>query len=727
MFHYDNRSHYLCYNIRGDNVKIIEGLNKEQKEAVLSEAQHIRVIAGAGSGKTRVLISRILYLIHNKGIAPHRICAITFTNKAANEMSDRLRSYDDRSSAVNTSTIHALCVRILRDEHQAVGLTRYFTILDVPDQESILREIYKAQGIDRKKISFRNALTYISEVKFSKLNTPPLKYMSYDEWTLELYDAIFKGYVKRTKELSALDFDDLLIETEKLLQSNEQVRQRWQARFDVILVDEFQDVDNVQYGIIQALAGTDNSLYVVGDPDQTIYTWRGADVRNITHFDDVYPDAQTITLHQNYRSTQVILDAANQLIQYNQERTDKDLLATKETTHDIAYEEFMNAEDESYWITSHLRTLKDSGQSYNEMAVLYRSSYLTRSLERLLVQRGIPYVVYGGLRFYERKEIKDTVSFLRMITHSDDLALRRSIGARPRGIGNKTLENYWDTAQERQCTMYEAMLDDVLDRRAGARILEYVNLIEDLKEAAETKSIADLIEMVLREGGMSAYYKQKDEEDRIETVKELKVDAMNFADAGGDGNLDEYIQMVSLYGEKADIRNEEHVRLMTIHASKGLEFNNVFIMGVSESIFPSKRALQESSMLALEEERRLMYVAITRAKERLYISNNNDYSFVQNTSLRPSRFIKEAKLNEEKPRYSQYEESMVQTLVDMMDEEDDLPLVFKKGDAIYHSIFGMGVIIKVEREFYTIAFSHPHGLKVISKEFKGLRAKESIS
>ena len=706
-------------------MEILKDLNEEQRLAVQSDAQFIRVIAGAGSGKTRVLISRILYLMQKRNMAPYRICAITFTNKAANEMKERLGVIDGATSSVNTSTIHALCVRILREEHEAIGLTRYFTILDVADQESILREIYKAHDINRKEINFRRALSFISDLKFAGTQATPVSFLNESPFTLGQLETIFKHYVQRARQLNALDFDDLLIETNKLLNNNEAVRVRWQNRYEAILVDEFQDVDNVQYGIIQSLVGKDNQLYVVGDPDQTIYTWRGADVRNITHFDTLYPEAKTITLHQNYRSSQVILDAANQLIHYNKERTDKDLTSSKDVAYPIEYKEFYDADSESYWIGSTIKDLKDQGSSYDECAVLYRSSYLTRSLERVLVQRGIPYIVYGGLRFYERMEIKDTVAFLRMISHGDDLALRRSIGSAPRGIGNKTLEDYWDKAQYQHLTMYEVMHQEVVDKVAGARVRAYVKLIEKLKILSLDHSIADLIEVILDEGGLSAHYKKKDEEDRIETVKELKVDAMNFAQASGDNNLADYIQMVSLYGEKADVKDEEHVRLMTVHASKGLEFTNVFIMGVSEAIFPNKRALEERQMDALEEERRLMYVAITRAKDRLFVSNNTDYSFVLNTALRPSRFISEGQI-------SQKEKSIINTnqaartyvfgqgTVELEEEDEDEAIRFFSGDSIVHPVFGEGIVISTKGDVYEIAFAFPHGVKSIGKAFKGI-------
>ena len=707
-------------------VKILEGLNNEQREAVISDAQHIRIIAGAGSGKTRVLISRILYLIQKMNVDAYRICAITFTNKAANEMKERLEAYSDDGVGVNTSTIHALCVRILRQEHEAIGLTRFFTILDTADQESILREIYKQKGYERQKLSFRTALNYISDVKF-QTHAGQLLELQMDDHTLQQLKTIYKMYTTRARALNALDFDDLLIETYKLFQSRDDIKHRWQARYDVILVDEFQDVDHNQYGIIQALAGQDNQLYVVGDPDQTIYTWRGADVKNITQFEQVYPDAKTITLHLNYRSSQLILDAANNLIQYNKERTAKDLVAASTVEFPIHYEQFSSGEDEAYWIALKIKQLQDSRESLDEIAVLYRSSYLTRNLERLLIQRGIPYLVYGGMRFYDRKEIKDTVAFLRMITHGDDLALRRSIGSCPRGIGNKTLEDTWEKAQAQSLSMYEVMYQEVESKMAGVRIRAYVQLIEHLKDLAQTEPIATLIDVILDKGGLSAYFTKKGEEDRIDTVKELQVDAMRFEETSGGETLHEFIQMVSLYGEKAEVSQDAHVKLMTIHASKGLEFNNVFIMGVAENVFPSQRALAQRFQEALEEERRLMYVAITRSRHRLFVTNNNEYSYVAGIPLRASRFIKESGLLRTIEQYQPKEQNdrRIYTLQDV-DGDDDEDLneqveVFEAADVIHHSYFGDGIVIDANGDQYKIAFSFPHGIKQIQKNFKGLK------
>lgn len=707
------------------NVDILKGLNKEQTEAVKSESQHIRVIAGAGSGKTRVLISRIIYLIKQRQIPAYKICAITFTNKAANEMKQRLEDLEPSAYGVNTSTIHALCVRILRDEHEAIGYPRYFTILDVSDQESILKEIYRQHNIDRKQFEIRKTLSMIGEMKFNP-GKQALNNLYLDPDTIEMNEKIFRLYRARCRDLQALDFDDLLLETHHLLRDRPDITKRWQDRYDVILVDEFQDVDNIQYGIIQNLAGKVNQLYIVGDPDQTIYTWRGADVRNITQFDKLYPDTQTITLNTNYRSSQIILDAANELIQYNKERTAKDLVAHQQLSQPIQYQEFPSSDDEAYWIANQIKYLQDKGEAFHEMAVLYRSSYLTRSLERLLIQRGIPYLIYGGTRFYDRKEVKDMVAFLRMITHGDDLALRRSVGSSPRGIGNKSLEGYWDRAQGENSTMYQVMLSDVENQVAGARIKAYVELIETLRFMAETESIVTLIDYTLEKSGMAAYLKKKDEEDRIDNIKELQMDAMQFEKSGTDETLHDFIQMVSLYGEKSDVVEEDHVRLMTIHAAKGLEFNNVFIMGVAEGVFPSRRSLMESHMVGLEEERRLMYVAITRAKMHLYVSNNSEYSFVSGGSLRPSRFIKESGVARKPvPALKKESDRRVYTLFETeVDEEELIPSHLLNKDAlVHHSYFGDGIITKVNKESFVIDFGSIHGKREIAKRFEGLRER----
>lgn len=715
----------LWYNYSGDKMNSINALNKAQKEAVLTEAQHVRIIAGAGSGKTRVLTTRITHLIQDKGIAPYRICAITFTNKAANEMKDRMESMLPQAVSVHTSTIHALCVRIIREEYEALDLVRNFSILDTADQNSLMKEAYNKFEYDRKELTIREVLNYISSNKIAKVSVKNAEILANGNFMEEKKARLYKYYQERLKQLMALDFDDLLIKVDDLLKENEYVRNKWQSKFQVILVDEFQDVDVIQYGIIQSLAGNDNALYVVGDPDQTIYTWRGADVDFITRFDRVYPDAVTITLNQNYRSTQHILNSANALINYNTDRPDKELFANKESDFQVEYASLGDQDDESYWIVSKILELKQAGGSYLDTAVLYRSNYLSRSLEKILMARQIPYVIYGGLRFYDQMEIKDLMSHLKMITHADDLSLRRSVISPRRGIGEKTLDNYFIRSIEDESSIYEVMLFDVQHHQASKRVKDYVEMIENFKEVSKTLSIADLIDYVIIHSGLQSHFIKIDEEVRIESMRELMSDATYFVDNYEDASLADYIQMVSLYGDKGEVVEGDYLRLMTVHAAKGLEFENVIIMGLSDNIFPNRNSVQEG-LSGLQEERRLMYVAITRAKERLFLTNNSGFNFIMGSYLRESRFIKEMELEKKKVKP---EILAVDTRSAIHEFEAEMrpKTRFKKADIIIHEAFGEGIVIAVEDSKLRIAFNFPHGMKVIDRSYKGIRLKGDLS
>ncbi|MDE8055349.1 UvrD-helicase domain-containing protein [Erysipelothrix rhusiopathiae] len=712
----------------------IQGLNKEQKEAVLTKAKHVRVIAGAGSGKTRVLTTRIVHLIADLGYYPSKICAITFTNKAANEMKERMEAMLPDAIRVHTSTIHSLCVRIIREEYEALNLVRNFTILDTSDQQAVMREAYKQFDYDRKDISFREALTYISNNKFARVDVAQAERMAGSNYHEQKKVNLYRFYVNRLHELFALDFDDLLLEVNRLFKENLEVRDKWRRRFDVVLVDEFQDVDHVQYGIVDALVGDENQLYVVGDPDQTIYTWRGANVDFIIDFDKKYPESETITLNQNYRSTQHILDSANTLIKNNKERPDKALYANKESEFPVQYATLDDGDAEAYWVANRMLELHDEGHSYLDMAVLYRSNYLSRALEKVLMARRIPYVIYGGLRFYDQAEIKDMMSYLRMITHGDDLALRRSIAMPRRGIGEKTLDTIMLQAREREMTMYESMLYDVHHQQATPKIRNYVMMIEDFREMAQEASIETIMQYVLKRSGLREHFEKIQELERVESLKELIGDALTFQENYENPSLDEYIQMVSLYGDKSEVVEGEYVRLMTVHAAKGLEFENVFIMGLADNIFPNKNSIQEGSG-GIQEERRLMYVAITRAKERLFLSNNIGYNFVAGGYARASRFIKEMHLDEktsEMEATPTISRSEVQDAISSFEKASGLSklkkkIKFKSGDQVVHDDFGEGIVIRVDDDTIKIAFNFPHGTKVISRKYAGIRLKGDMS
>lgn len=711
---------------------MIEELNPQQKEAVLTQSQHVRVIAGAGSGKTRVLTTRIVHLIRDLGYFPSRICAITFTNKAANEMKERMEKMHPDAVRVHTSTIHSLCVRILREEYDAVGLIRNFIILDSADQQSILRDAYKEFQYDRKELPMRDVLNYISNNKIADVSVNQAIMLAGNDTYESRKAKVYAYYMKRCKDMSALDFDDLLIVVNKLFKEDERIRQKWQRRFQVILVDEFQDVDMIQYGIVQSLVGDENELYVVGDPDQTIYTWRGANVNFIIDFDQHYPDAETIVLNQNYRSSQNILDKANHLIINNSNRHEKDLFANKTNEHEVTYQGFDSAEEEAAWIAKTINELKHDGGSYLDSAVLYRSNYLSRALEKALVSRQIPYVVYGGLRFYDQAEIKDMMSYLRMITHADDLALRRSIGVPRRGIGEKSLDTISLTARDRGITMYESMLIDVQDGSASPKVRKYVNMIESFKQMAQTLPVDRLMRNVLEESGLKAHFEKLEEMERLASINELIQDAVQFQKSYEDSGLEEYIQMISLYSDKEDVVTGDYVRLMTIHASKGLEFENVFILGLSDDIFPNRNSIREGKD-GIQEERRLMYVAITRARERLFLSNNFGFNFAISGTPRVSRFIKEMGFEEgsKNPFMGSLEmDSFIDVSVEAYEREAGFIRKnnkFKKGNIVVHTEFGEGIIINVEDEMMRVAFNFPYGTRTISKKFQGIALKGDLS
>lgn len=700
-----------------------KGLNAEQKLAVTSEAKHIRVIAGAGSGKTRVLTMRIAYLVQELGYNPYKICAITFTNKAANEMKDRIETMLDADQHVHVSTIHSLCVRIIREEYEALNLVRNFTILDTADQDVILKEAYTLYGYTRKEITYREVLNYISNNKMANVTIKQAYNIAsnndHEEKKAKLYDY----YMNRLRELFALDFDDLLLKVYHLFKDNQKIVDKWQGRYEVVLVDEFQDVDNIQYRIIDSLVGDKNELYVVGDPDQTIYSWRGANVDNILSFDTLYPKAETITLHQNYRSTQNILNSANRLISFNPNRLEKDLLSNKDAGAPIVYMQVDDEMSEAHFIARQIKELHEQGLPYIDMAILYRSNYLSRSIERVLTNLQIPYVIYGGLRFYDRKEIKDMMSYLRMVSHGDDLALKRSVASPRRGIGDKTLQGIFDRAQVYETTMYQEMKRMIEAKEAGPRIREYVELIEGFATFYnEHKSIRELMVKVHEESGLRAQYDKNEEIERNENVKSLMGEASEFNRNNEDATLEDYVQMVSLYGDKAEVLEGDYIRLMTVHAAKGLEFDTVFLIGMNDRIFPNQNSMKEGPS-GLAEERRLAYVAITRAMHRLYITSNSGYNYVMEVSNRPSRFIKEMDL-EDRPQQTETRSSQEKVY-------EPVPFSrrtnYKKADIVLHDDFGEGFVLQVNDETVKIAFNHPFGTKTISKGFSGLRLKGDLT
>ena len=540
----------------------ISFLNENQKAAVLAEDQYIRIIAGAGSGKTRVLTMRIAHLIQDLQVYPNKILAITFTNKAANEMKQRIRNIlHDENTTCFISTIHSLCVRILREDITSMNYPRNFTVLDADDQKSIIKEAYRELNIDKNKFSINSLLDYISNNKSAYISVDRAFELA-GEFSGEKTKAeVFKFYEERLHQLYALDFDDLLLWTVRMFKKYPEILDKWMHRFHYIHVDEFQDVDHVQYELVRLLTGTINNLCVVGDPDQTIYTWRGADVNIIMNFTNDFKGCRTIILNENYRSTKNILDGANSVIKNNRNRVKKDLYTSQKSADKIMHYSAPAEEYEASWVANRIAMLHNKEDiPYRHIAILYRNNYLSRAIEKGLLDQRIPYVIFGGIKFYERQEIKDALSYMRMITTQDDLAFKRIINVPKRGIGNKTIEQISDKAKELRTSMYEVCKSErFLSGKNQRTIDDFVTMIEKWRTKAEELEVAKILEMILEDTGYRKMLEDEQETDRIENLKELINDMQSFMHEYPESTLDEYLQLVTLYGEKEEKIDDQYV------------------------------------------------------------------------------------------------------------------------------------------------------------------------
>ena len=712
-------------------------LNERQKEAVLSDDQYLRIIAGAGSGKTRVLTMRIAHLIEDEDVRPWRILAITFTNKAANEMKERVMNMIESAGASPMiSTIHSLCVRILREDIGVLGYPRNFTIMDEDDQKSVVKEACKALDIEMQKNAAGAFVNYISNNKTAEI-TPEEAMTMAGSYKADIAKAkVYEYYVRRQKEMKALDFDDLILTTVQIFRKYDEVREKWQRRYDYILVDEFQDIDNIQYTLIRQLAGEENSVYVVGDPDQTIYTWRGADVDIIMNFTKDFPGAKSIVLNENYRSTQAILDGANSVIKNNRHRIEKDLFTNRKSDEKITHYAAAGDEYEAAWGAGKIQEEHAKGTKYRDIAVLYRSNYLSRSLEKAMIDARIPYIIYGGIRFYERQEIKDALCYLRMAVTSDDLALQRIINRPRRGIGNKTIDMITASAREQGISMYEVLCQDRLfSGKMKKTIGNFCTMVESWRRRAadSTTEIHLLFEDILEESGYKAMLEESKETERIENLKELTDDLKEFSENYPDSTLDEYLQLVSLYGDRDQTTENDYVQLMTVHAAKGLEFDTVFVTDLNDGIFPNERAMADGTR-GVEEERRLAYVAFTRAKRKLYLCEAGGYSFILQKSRTRSRFISEIDDEHIEHKGASFEPGRKDRMLsEALFHDKDIPMAerlsktkipqLKKGEIMIHSKFGEGVVIKCVNGIAEIAFPYPFGIKKIAAGHPTLKKK----
>ncbi|OLU45828.1 ATP-dependent helicase [Faecalibaculum rodentium] len=709
---------------------VIDSLNAPQKEAALTLDKDVRIIAGAGSGKTRVLMARIASLVDN-GILPWRILAITFTNKAAREMKERLQTLlQDAARDVRISTIHSLCVRILREDASAIGYPKNFTILDGDDQKSMLRTIYKELDMDRTtfppaavlgKISGWKTAGYSPEEAQDQTDGPEAK-------AYELYE-------RQLEDMKAMDFDDLLLKTRHLLGTNQEVRDKWQNRLDYIHVDEFQDVDPVQYDIIRLLKRPDAFLCVVGDPDQTIYTWRGAAVDIILNFARDFPNTRTVILNENYRSSQTILDAANALIAHNHGRIEKDLFSSIESDRKIETFQAQDESQEPLQVARDITRARKEGLEYRDIAVLYRSNYLSRGIERVLGKLRIPYRIYGGIRFYERQEIKDMLSYLKLITEPDpedpaqkslDLAVMRVINVPRRGIGARTVEKLQKEAADRGLNLLEVLRDpQTVSGAAAKKFAPFVELVDEMKSLRASVPLDELMMRMAFDSGYMAMLKDTREEDREENIEELQADIRQALQENPDLTLEEYLQDLSLFTDR-DEEAGNAVSLMTVHAAKGLEFEQVHIVGLNEGVFPSLRAMEEAGRDGLEEERRLMYVAMTRAKKALYLSWNSGYSFQLDRHKTPSRFIQEIPEDYVKQESTPLDNYPVHKSPQGQSRKSrgrtPKPTTrLRKGDHVEHTVYGAGMVTDVQKDIVSVAFGHPNGVRKLNMHHPSLQ------
>ena len=705
-------------------------LNDKQKEAVIDESKHLRIIAGAGSGKTRVLTMRIAYLIEQKHINPRNVLAITFTNKAANEMKNRISEMlGEAGDGAFISTIHSLCVRILKEEIGVFGYPKNFTIVDADDQKTILKEAYKEFNIDKKDLSYGSALDYIANCKYEELSYEKAMDQAYGEKKLVDKANVYKYYDERLKSLYALDFDDLILFTVRLFKLHKDILKKWSSKFIYIHVDEFQDIDKTQYELIKLLSSTHDNVYVVGDPDQTIYTWRGADVNIIVNFDKDFKNTKTIILNQNYRSTNNILEGANSLIKYNKSRVPKDLFSENGDGDKIVHKTLPDETSEAYYIVSCIQSLLKQGYEYNDIAILYRSNYLSREVEKVFIENRIPYVIYGGIRFYERMEVKDILSYLRLIVTGDDLAFQRVINQPKRGIGQKSIDTIFSLAKENNISMYEVVKQGLFAKNQS--VLEsFVDMVERWKSSLDGKPLEEVLTDVFEQSGYRSMLEKENETERIENVKSLIDDIKDYQETYPGSTLADYLSMISLDTDKANTDGSTSVSLMTIHASKGLEFKVVFVVGLSEGIFPSERTMLEQK--GVEEERRLAYVAYTRAKEKLTLTDTSSFSYVVNSAKTTSRFV-----NEVDEKYIEHLDKPVLKQQSVFDvpfttkissiepkkETPRRPSRYRKSDVVIHKIFGEGVVVKCDGDFVTVAFPYPHGTKTIKADHPSIRKK----
>lgn len=701
----------------------LEGLNEAQRKAVTTTEGFVRVIAGAGSGKTRALTQRFAFLVNELGILPSHILCVTFTNKAAGEMRERIRCLTGDNGTGRIGTFHGFCVSVLSEDSHAVQYPKHFIVLDNTDIDDMLRDIYAERGLTLRDMTFADARDMIELRKlfkepeyFKSMIAMPAEELreNYMEAS-EPEDIIFYGYLYREKKCFGLDYNDLIKFTLYIFETSPDIRRKWQERLEYIMIDEFQDIDTLQYELMEVLAAHHGNLFVVGDPDQTIYTWRGANVRFLLDFDKKFPGTKTIMMMENYRSTPEVLAAANALIDKNEDRMKKSLEAVRPSGAKVLCSLFESREKEAAGLAEAAEALHAAGTAYKDMTVLYRAHYMTRTLEEALDRRKIPYAIYSGVRFFDRKEVKDTLSYLRLLVSEDDLSFRRIVNRPRRNIGKSRMAELESYAASHGTTLFRALselAESASFRRT--RAADFLRLIEEGRENAERLPVSEVLTKVLDASGYEEMLRTEGAQERLDDLAELKQSVLDYElHSGEEASLSGYLAAAALFtnGDLEDRR--DRMKLMTVHAAKGLEFPFIFLCGMNEGRFPSRKVLSADAM---EEERRLAFVAVTRAEDGILFTGC-DGRGADGFLDYPSRFLLdmgEAVTYTEPPREGllRQREEYARKLARAAGGSE----YFEEGCRIRHSVFGAGTVTGVLRDTgaYRIRFDSMETERVIS-------------
>ena len=688
---------------------LLQGLNQAQREAVTATEGFVRVIAGAGSGKTRALTRRFAFLVNELGILPGNILCVTFTNKAAAEMRQRIHQLTGDNDTGIINTFHGFCVSVLQEDSHAVQYPKSFLVLDNADIDAMLQIIYEERGLTLRNMTFSAARDMIEVRKLFKdpkyyedMITLPLDTLreKYEQAT-STSDIIFYGYLYQEKKCFGLDYNDLIKFSLYIFHEHADIRRKWQQRLEYIMIDEFQDIDQLQYELMEVLCGYHKNLFIVGDPDQTIYTWRGANVKYLLDFDKAFSGTKTIMMMQNYRSTPQILAAANALIDKNQHRIKKDMIPTLSDGAQVVCHFAQTQEAEAAWMAGEMQRLHEEGMAYRDMTVLYRAHYVTRAVEEVLLREKIPYTIYSGVPFFGRMEIKDALSYLRMIVYQDDLSFRRIANVSKRNLGKRRMAFLQEYAEQHGCSLYRALQDNIEDALfKGTRARQFVTLIQSFAEDSEGRPVSEVLSAILNASGYEAMLRTEGSQERLDNLAELKQSVYLYeTTCGEECTLEHYLSHVALLTNGDTAKQGDKVKLMTVHAAKGLEFPCVFLCGMNEGIFPSRKV---RTLPGMEEERRLAFVALTRAEQRLYLSEADGRNF-DGSPRYPSRFVLD--IGRDLLAFTAPpQEGLIREAEDYIAgtqrffPAQDSDAVFSVGQRVRHLMFGEGTVLEVDMD-----------------------------